>query len=310
MTKQNDKTSANNKPVPVVRLQISNATLADLVEIALRLEDIAIEDEPSDRPGLVIVDPASLQKPADSEQATTQNRTLLLVADETDIPEGIEYLVVPAHGDEYDLDPELLVTKVRAMLSGRRRSAEQNPVTHLPGAAAFEAELRERLSTGERFGVVFSDLNQFKSYNKAYSYTHGDRMLVAVGELMQNALDRNPHPQNFLAHLGSDDFALITSEKIAPVLAEEIVDSFDEMIASFYDVSDLTRGSVIITDRKGNEVEYPIVTIALAVILSSRRSVSHAAEAIDLADELLRYLKSRDVTESCCIVERATERTA
>lgn len=305
-----EKTSASDK-IPSVRLSISNGTLADLVEISLRLDDIPVEEEPSDNPALIILDLPSFQKPSEeADTPLTMNRTLLLVSDETDIPEGTEYLVVPEHGDEYDLDPELLVSKVRAMLTGRRHSTDRNPVTGLPGASAFEAELRDRLSTGERFGVVFSDLNQFKSYNKAYSYTRGDRMLIAVGDLMREALDSNPHPQNFLAHLGSDDFAIITSEKIAPVLAEEIVDSFDEMVAGFYDVSDLTRGTVLITDRKGNEIECPIVTIALAVILSSRRSISHAAEAIDLADELLGYLKSRDVTESCCIVERATERTA
>jgi hypothetical protein len=121
---------------------------------------------------------------------------------------------------------------------------------------------------------------------------------------MKAILDRHPHPQNFLAHLGSDDFTVITSEKLAPSLAEEIVDAFDEMVAGFYDVSDLARGYVVITDRKGSETEHPIVTIALAVILSSRRGLTHAAEAVDIAEEMLRYLKSRDIQESCCIVER------
>jgi diguanylate cyclase (GGDEF)-like protein len=221
-----------------------------------------------------------------------------------DSRQGIEYLLVPRHGDDHDLDPGLLTKKVHEMLSGRKQSVERNPVTDLPGAAAFEAELRERISTGERFGVVFADLNQFKYFNKAYSYSRGDEMLCALGSLMQAILDKNPHPQNFLAHLGSDDFALITSEKQAQMVAELIVDRFDEMVSEFYDVADLSRGSVIITDRKAREYECPIVTIALAVILSSRNAFSHAAEALDIADELLDYLKSRDVTESCCIVER------
>jgi len=288
----------------VVRLSISDETLSELVETALRLDGVPIEDEPTDRAGLLIADATGLP---DSEE-DAQNRTLLLVADEVDIPEGIEYLVVPRHGDEYDLDPELLVRKVRAILSGHRPSAERNPVTSLPGTAAFESELRARINTGERFGLVFADLNRFKCYNKAYSYSKGDRMLAAVGDLMKRVLDENPHPQNFLAHLGNDDFALITSEKLAAAIAEKIVDSFDEMAAGFYEVSDLSRGSVIVTDRKGRETETPIVTIALAVLLSSRRVLSHAAEAIDIADELLQYLKSRDVTESCCIVERKDAR--
>jgi diguanylate cyclase (GGDEF)-like protein len=288
-----------------VRLNIGDETLADMVEIVLRLDSIAVAAEGNGTPGLVIADPSGYTdflKEEDNE--IPAGKILLLISDEVDIPEDIEYIIVPHHGGEFDLDPGLLTKKVHEMLSGKRPSVARNPVTNLPGAAAFEAELRQRIGTGERFGVVFADLNQFKSYNKAYSYSHGDHMLQALAGLMNEILDKNPHPQNFLAHLGNDDFALITSEKLAQPVAEKIVDSFDEMVASFYDVTDLTRGNVIITDRHGTEMECPIVTIALAVILSSRNALSHAAEAIDIADEMLEYLKSRDVTESCCIVER------
>jgi len=288
-----------------VRLLISSENLADMVEIALRLDGILITDDSDGEPGLIIAGPSDFFTLKQSGNTGSGHvRILVLISDEVDIPKDTEYLVVPFHADEYDLDPGLLIKKVREMLSGKRASATKNPVTNLPGAAAFESELRERISTGERFGVVFADLNQFKSYNKAYSYSHGDRMLQTVANLMLDLLENNPHPQNFLSHLGNDDFAIITSEKLAHPIAEKIVDSFDEMVAQFYDVSDLSRGTVIISDPRGNETEYPIVTITLAVILSSRNAFSHAAEAIDIAEDMLTYLKARDVTESCCIVER------
>lgn len=290
-----------------VRLEIADETLADMVEIALRLENVPIQEDSTSTSGLLVTDIDGYNGLERSDtESYTANQILLLVGDEVDIPEGIEYLVVPLNGGDVDLDPGMLISKVKDLLAGRRRSTDRNPTTGLPGASAFEAELRERIATGERFGVIFADLNQFKSYNKAYSYTKGDQMLVAVGELMVGLLDSYSHPQNFISHLGSDDFALITSEKQAQALAEEIVDSFDEMVAGFYDVLDLQRGSVLYNDRRGVEVECPIVTISLAVLLSSRRALSHAAEALDIADELLALLKSRDVTESCCVVERKT----
>jgi diguanylate cyclase (GGDEF)-like protein len=288
-----------------VRLSIDNQSLSDLVEISLRLDGIPVQAEPSENPGLIIADIAAYQDLSEEAELPVSNgRLLLLVADEVEIPAGSEYLIVPRHGNDFDLDPELLVRKVREMLTGVKPSAERNPVTGIPGTAAFEAELRERINTGERFGVVFADLNQFKNYNKAYSYARGDEMLVAIGELLKGTLERHPHPQNFLAHLGSDDFAIITSEKLAPALAEEIVDEFDDMVAGFYDVTDLARGYVVLTDRRGHETQHQLVTISLAVILSSRRPISHAAEVLDIAEELLSYLKTREIVESCCIVER------
>jgi len=288
-----------------VVLSIKNPTLLDIVEIALRLEGVLVLENPKKSPALLLADPDGFARAKESaETGVTSGRTLLLLNDEAEIIEGTEYLVIPKTRDEYDLDPELLIRKVRQMLAGHRPQAENNPVTGLPGEAAFEAELWERINSGERFGVLFSDINQFKNYNVGYSYARGDNMLRALGELMNNVMTRHPHPQNFLSHLGSDDFALITSEKLAPVMAEEIVDEFDDTVASFYDVADLARGYLILTDRKGNETHSTLVTIAIAAVLSSKRRVSHPAEVLDVAEELLAMLKSRDITESCCIVER------
>jgi len=301
----NDEKLKQAPPISEVMIAVSDETLGDLVEITLRLDGIPIQENQSRLPGLLIADTEGFQKyDGKSAKHVPEDKILLLISDETDIPEGTEYLVVPKHGNDYELDPHLLVRKVREMLSGRKPSAERNQVTGLPGAAAFEAELRERVSSGERFGVVFADLNGFKSFNRAYTYARGDELLVAVAELIESIMEDHPHPQNFISHLGNDDFALITSEKSAQTVAEEIVDAFDEMVAGFYDVADLARGYVMVNDRKGNEIQSPIVTIALAVVLSSRRAIEHSAEIIDIAEDLLDYLKKRDITESCCIVER------
>ncbi len=300
-----DVPSCAGKASESVHLSISDSVLNDLVELALRLDDVPIQVKPVAETGLLIADSEGHSAVNDLEGPAIPNeRILLLVADEVEIPVGAEYLVVPKVGDNYDLDPELLVGKVRSLLEGKRPSAERSPVTGLPGMAAFEAELRGRISTGERFGVVFADLNHFRSFNKAYSYARGDTLLIALAELLDKSLSHHPHPQNFLAHLGSDDFTIITSEKLAPDLAEEIVDAFDEMVASHYDVRDLARGHVVMEDRRGNESQHRIVTIALAVILSSRRGIAHPAEVLDIAEEMLQVLKSRDIQESCCIVER------
>jgi diguanylate cyclase (GGDEF)-like protein len=289
-----------------IRLLIDDPNLNDLVEISLRLEGLSVESDSTEEPGLIIVDTSGYQQlNHDSDVAFAPGKILLLAGDEIEISPGQEYLIVPKHASEFNLDPDLLARKVREMLSGAKPSAERNPVTGIPGTAAFEAELRERINTGERFGILFADINQFKNYNKAYSYARGDQMLVSIGQLLGKILERHPHPQNFLAHLGSDDFTIITSEKLAPVMAAELVDEFDEMVASFYDVADLARGYVIFTDRYGQETRQTLVTISLAVILSSKRPVSHAAEVLDIAEELLAYLKSRDIVESCCIVDPA-----
>jgi GGDEF domain-containing protein len=298
----NNNDSGNDTSAGGVRLSIKDPALSEIVEITLRLEGIPLLDEEKSTPSLIVSDPDGFNSTESNLSEIIQK--LLLVENEDQIVDGIEYLVIPRSGGELDIDPNLLVRKVNHMLAGHRPAPEKNPVTGLPGEPAFESELRDRIDSGERFGILVADINQLKDYNRGYSYARGDRMLQALGDLMNKVMNRHAHPQNFLSHIGSDEFAIITSENLAPGMAEEIVDEFDEMVAEFYDVADLARGHLIISDRKGNETRAPIATIAIAAILSSKRKLSHPAEAMDVAEELIKVLKSRDITESCCIVER------
>ncbi|HDS30892.1 MAG TPA: hypothetical protein ENN67_07620, partial [Firmicutes bacterium] len=105
-----------------VGLAISKGLLSDLVELTLRLDGIKVRENKDEPVKLIITDQKNLEAAPDK---TASTRILLLVSDESDITSETEYLVVPETKGDFDLDPELLVRKVREMLSGRRPSTER-----------------------------------------------------------------------------------------------------------------------------------------------------------------------------------------
>ena len=76
-------------------------------------------------------------------------------------------------------------------------------------------------------GLLFLDLDRFKTVNDSLGHTVGDGLLVAIGERLHAAL----RPEDTIARLGGDEFAILVDDVTAPqqvlVLAERISATFD-----------------------------------------------------------------------------------
>ena len=109
--------------------------------------------------------------------------------------------------------------------------AEQDPLTGLANrrhlfAALDEALERARLS-GNRVGVFFLDIDNFKTLNDSLGHAYGDRVLVAIAQRLE-VIARSC---GFAARLGGDEFTIVhqgaaTTEEILACGAA-IIRAFD-----------------------------------------------------------------------------------
>ena len=80
------------------------------------------------------------------------------------------------------------------------------------------------------FAVLFLDINRFKTINSSFGRTIGDRLLVVIGEKLTACL----RSQDFIARIGSDEFAILLNDikniDYATNIAERI---YQEFIAPF-----------------------------------------------------------------------------
>lgn len=99
-----------------------------------------------------------------------------------------------------------------------RYAATHDALTGLPNRTVFAERLAEAIArsraSGERFTVVFVDLDRFKIVNESLGHHHGDQMLVAFSQRVQDLLRQYETSlgipgKSVLARLGGDEFVVL-----------------------------------------------------------------------------------------------------
>ncbi len=188
---------------------------------------------------------------------------------------------------------ELEIRKMmRNIQASQRLCLDASPLTRLPRNRAIEQVLNDKMARDERFALCYVDLDDFKAYNDQYGYARGSELIKLTGEIIYRAKDLHADPQDFVGHIGGDDFVLIVASEHAPAVCESIIAEFDRVIADHYDESDRDRGYIEGTDRYGIIRQFPIMTISIAVVSDSQREFCSPIEIAQVATEIKDYVKT------------------
>jgi diguanylate cyclase (GGDEF)-like protein len=105
--------------------------------------------------------------------------------------------------------------------------ARHDALTNLPNRVLFREQMDQSLIRGEKFAVLFIDLDRFKGVNDTLGHPVGDALLCAVTKRLQLSV----RGIDTVARLGGDEFAIIqlgASPTDATELAAKIIDSITE----------------------------------------------------------------------------------
>lgn len=118
------------------------------------------------------------------------------------------------------------ISEYRAIQACNHRLANFSPVTGLPNRGRLVAELEQAIARlcrpdrhdrhawRARYGaLLLIDLDRFKLVNDLHSHEEGDRLLQQVADGLEQALPES----GFLAHMGSDEFALLIHDLDLPL---------------------------------------------------------------------------------------------
>jgi diguanylate cyclase (GGDEF)-like protein len=200
-----------------------------------------------------------------------------------------------AGADDYitkPFGPRELLARVRAKIRRVEVDSSLSPLTRLPGNLAIEGELRRRIDEGERFAVLYLDLDNFKAFNDVYGFTHGDEAIQLVARASVDAVRRRGSATDFVGHIGGDDFIIATSPDRSEEIAQEIIDEFDRNIRALYSPKDLRQGYIETRDRRGTLNRFPIMSLSVAIVSNDTHRLNNYAQIGETAAELKRYAKS------------------
>lgn len=208
-----------------------------------------------------------------------------------------DYVIKPFNHDE-------LLLRVGNLLDVTRREREANPLTGLPGNRAIERETVSRISSGDPFGFMYIDIDRFKSFNDYYGYSRGDMAISYLAGVLISCSKRFGSPDDFIGHVGGDDFVLISTSARAEELARNIIEEFDEGIGGLHDEKENQRGFLEVENRAGGVEKFPLITLTVALVDDAQGRFNHPAQISDTMVELKKYGKT--MASSVMVRERRT----
>ncbi|OCL28155.1 hypothetical protein U472_02490 [Orenia metallireducens] len=159
-------------------------------------------------------------------------------------------------------------------------------LTGLPGNLSIEKEVSSRLANGELFSVLYIDLDNFKPYNNKYGYKKGDEVLAFTADLLKNTLVKLGNNDDFIGHIGGDDFIIISTPDRDEAISKDIIKTFDKEILKYFSKEDIIKKSLVTEDRNGDICNYPLTSISISIINNHNNDIINYRQISDIALEL------------------------
>ena len=192
---------------------------------------------------------------------------VLMLTAQSDIDSKVQGF--EAGADDYlpkPFDPRELRSRVVALLRLVRREGDRNPTSGLPGGTAIEDEIARRAARQERFAVCYVDLDNFKPFADTFGFSVADMVIRDMGAAIRSAIEEVGDSQDFVGHIGGDDFIVVTIEDRAVPIAEECARRFVDVATRAVGEAAVRRGSFMGIDREGKAREFPIARLSVAVL--------------------------------------------
>lgn len=186
-----------------------------------------------------------------------------------------------------------LLSRIRNTLVRIERNRSASPLTGLPGNLEIQREIDSRIAKNKPYAVIYADLDNFKAYNDVYGFSKGDMIIKMTADMMTEQVRLYGNPDDFVGHIGGDDFVLITTPDKIDAICREIISNYDAFVPQLFTKEDLERGYIQTTSRRGDVEKFPLTSISLAAVTNERRSYESNLQLAAVAGEMKKKVKEQ-----------------
>lgn len=169
-----------------------------------------------------------------------------------------------------------------------------NPLSNLPGNKLIDDKLEEALKL-PKYSFIYFDLDHFKAYNDTYGFNRGDKVLLYLTDILKRHVSGT---EEFLGHVGGDDFVAILPYYTIGPICQKIIAEFDAKIMDFYEQGDL--GQLQVLNRVGELESFTQTSISIAVITNEYQQFETVEQLSDAVARLKKACKK--VSGSCYLI--------
>jgi GGDEF domain-containing protein len=202
------------------------------------------------------------------------------------LKQGVDdYLIKPP-------DPLDLRVRLEMAIKRAQYSFYTTPLTGLPGGRLIEEALNERLSKNSTFSFGYIDIDNFKYFNDVYGYVKGDRIIMQTAYILYTIIRKFGNKDDFIGHIGGDDFVFITSLDKSVALCQNFICMFDNIVPFHYTAADRGRGFIVARDRNKKIRKVSLVSVSVALINKNNpKEFKSIIEINEKVTEIKHYLK-------------------
>ena len=285
-------------------VEIVNIIQKEIKEKLKTIPDICIINEDSIRSDIKDV----FQKIKETEQ--NANIPLIVLTPTEDEEHIIEILKNDVEIClKYPLNCDILYYTIMNLIKLLNRNRTVSPLTGLPGNSQIQAEMQERLEKGEKYALMYIDLDNFKAYNDTYGFSNGDEIIKLTANIItKNVLKKGRNARNFVGHIGGDDFVALVEDNDYERICQNIIAEFDKSIEKYFTKEDIERGYLEVENRKGLIEPFPLTTISIGVVEVTNDRFKNTLE-IGEAGAAVKHL-AKTIWGSTYVIDRRKNREA
>ena len=188
----------------------------------------------------------------------------------SDISLDTDVLVVRTDGSYAGVVPaRILFEAATGVQENRRRYADS--LTGMPGRVALEQIARERMDAHQTMAFVRFDLKGLESFNRRFGVVFGDDCIQAIARILRETAGEIGHPDDFLSHLGGDNFVLLTVPERMADYIQAMRQKFQQIVPQLFTPEQMRLGYFEIEEPGGGLRKAPLLSL-VAVSLDNRKS--------------------------------------
>ena len=187
--------------------------------------------------------------------------------------------------DDYITKP-FDIEELRLRVQNAQRRAEResltNPTTGLPSGKLIEEQLR-LLMRKKNWGLLYIGLPGIEAFNDVYGFVAGDEVLRFAALVMGETVDQLGTSEDFIGHVGGDDFIIITTSDRAAPMVEALTKRFNSEVGTHYDFVARKNGYIMYQGQK-----VPMMTMAVGLISPDMQQFTDIREITEAASDARR----------------------
>lgn len=187
--------------------------------------------------------------------------------------------------DDYITKPfdlEELKLRVKNAMARAQYESLTNPTTGLPSGRLIEDQLRQ-LMRRDNWGIIYVGIQGFSTFGEVYGFVAGEEVLRFAALVLGKAVDEAGTSNDFIGHIGGDDFLVITDKKLVAPIVEDLQRRFNADVGTHYDWATRQQGYLIRRDAAGNETRSELMALSIGVVTADNGPFADIREITEVA---------------------------